>query len=103
MTDLPRLLTVKEENPSNVLASASSLKDAHLASLSVKAECVFVSRPAIYVRGDEVGTSMRTPSKSGSGAGKKDEKVLDGKGDGNSVIEVFEKGAKGFSVQTVSR
>lgn len=95
LTDFPRLITVKEETNG---------------SLSVKAECVFVVRGSarsastigsLGMAGPPDGfspqpqASASTGSLGGSGSGS-------GSGGATKVLDVQEKGAKGFAVQTVS-
>jgi len=80
LTDFPRLITVKEE-PNN--------------GLSVKGECVFV------VRG-----SARSAASGGALGGEEGESGLTASGSGgvaNRVVDVQEKGPKGFVVQTASQ
>lgn len=76
LTDFPRLFTVKEETPATGGAGAGGM--------SVKSECVFVAK----------GSARR-----GTGG---DTKTRVEEGSAGWVLDVQEKGPKGFTVQTVS-
>lgn len=95
LTDFPRLFAVKEDAPaaSGALTAAfgSGQSPAGSASqtsgLSVKNECIIVPRPstASAISGGSAGTT-----------------AVGGSGGANRVMDVVDKGAKGFVVQTVS-
>jgi hypothetical protein len=74
LTDFPRLLAIKEDAGSD----GQSL-------LSVKSESVFVAQPSVGTNDSSTSSSRRM-----------------GAGAGNRVVDVHDKGEKGFVVETVS-
>ncbi|KAK8865634.1 hypothetical protein IAR55_000779 [Kwoniella newhampshirensis] len=96
LTDFPRLITVKDEtNPGHARGDSSGTQGGGAAGeddvsggLRVKGECVFVVRPS-GATGLSTGSGGGVPG-AGVGAG----------GVTNRVIDVQEKGGKGFVVQT---
>lgn len=84
LTDFPRLISVKDEAQASVSDKDTTLPSAQL---KIKTECVFVVRPS-------GGTATSTESRNRSINGVA--------GAPNCVVDVIERGAKGFVVQTVS-
>ena len=109
LTDLPRLITVKEENrtlsSTHPGASRPDQSPGTPSGLSVKSECVFVARPSAGTGISSLSETSRMGSDSPYAVGgvPRSEMAHDsGSGGVNKVVDVVEKGARGFIVQTVS-
>ncbi|KAK6907621.1 AGC/PDK1 protein kinase [Kwoniella mangroviensis CBS 8886] len=105
LTDFPRLITVKDDTSSPTHApgqghshshtpSSSSAGDTDNGNMRVKGECVFVVRPSNATHHSSMSNGSTINPNQGTGTGTGTGGVS------NKVIDVQEKGSKGFIVQT---